>query len=68
MQKNKSVIPQHEPLRVPQGWNEQDRSLVIQIERVHDDIYKHFKPLTIKDFSPELIAALKAKMEEIDDE
>ena len=66
MQKNKSVIPQHEVLRVPQGWNEQDRSLVIQLERVHDDIYRHFVPLTIKDFSPELLAALKEKLDEIE--
>ena len=66
MQKNKSVIPQHEPLRVPQGWNGESRGLVIQLERIHDDIYKHFTPLDIKDFSPELLAALKEKLDEIE--
>ena len=66
MKKNKSVIPQHEPLRVPQGWNNEDRGFVIQLERIHDDIYRHFIPLTIKDFSPELLAALKEKLEEIE--
>ena len=66
MQKNKSMIPQHEVLRVPNGWNHEDRGLVIQLERIHDDIYKHFLPLNIKDFSPELLAALKEKLDEIE--
>lgn len=30
---------QHETLRVPEGWNEQSRSLVIQLEGILDDIY-----------------------------
>lgn len=66
MKKNKSVIPQHEVLRVPSGWEGENRAFVVQLERVHDDIYKHFTPLTIKDFSPELIAALKEKLDEIE--
>lgn len=32
-------IRQHEPLRVPDGWNGQSRMLVIQIERILNDIY-----------------------------
>lgn len=35
-------IRQHEPLRVPAGWNGQDKSLVIQIERVLTDLYRLF--------------------------
>jgi len=64
----KSMIPQHEPLRVPTGWNSESRAFVIQLERIHDDIYKHFTPLNIKDFSPELLAQLKAALEAIDEE
>lgn len=33
------IIRQHETLRVPQGWKEQDRALVIQMERILDDLY-----------------------------
>lgn len=33
-------IRQHEPLRVPQGWNGQDKSFVIQLERVLTDLYR----------------------------
>lgn len=35
----KTNIRQHQPLRVPQGWNDQDRSLVIQLERLFDEVY-----------------------------
>ena len=30
---------QHEPLRVPEGWRDQERSLVMQIDRIVDEIY-----------------------------
>jgi hypothetical protein len=33
-------IRQHEALRVPQGWNGQDKALVIQLERVLTDLYR----------------------------
>ena len=32
-------IRQHEPLRVPDGWKNQERMLVIQLERLLDEIY-----------------------------
>lgn len=35
----RTVIRQHEPLRVPDGWKEQDRTFVIQLERLIDEIY-----------------------------
>jgi hypothetical protein len=31
---------QHQPLRVPQGWKDQSASLVMQIDRLFDDIYR----------------------------
>ena len=30
---------QHQPLRVPRGWDDQSRALVIQIEALFDDLY-----------------------------
>ena len=37
-------IEQHEALRVPAGWTGQDKGLVIQLDRIFTDIYKHFRP------------------------
>ena len=37
----RQTIPQHEPLRTPERWGAQERSLVIQLERVIDDIYRN---------------------------
>lgn len=53
-----AMLKQHEPLRVPAGWNEQSRALIIQLERVLDDIYRHFRKLGKKDLDPELLALL----------
>lgn len=33
-------IAQHEPLRVPQGWKDQNAQLVMQIDRLFDDVYR----------------------------
>lgn len=30
---------QHEPLRTPAGWTEQERALIVQLERLLDDLY-----------------------------
>jgi hypothetical protein len=32
---------QRQPLRTPDGWNEKERSLVTQIERIFDTIFKY---------------------------
>lgn len=42
MANQKNTIRQHEILRVPKGWENQDRALVIQLNRVLDDIYAQF--------------------------
>lgn len=34
-----STQRQHEPLRVPQRWTDQERTFVIQLERLLDEIY-----------------------------
>ena len=62
--RNKSVIPQHEVLRTPEGWVGQARDFVIQLERIHDDIYRHFRKPRIEDFDDALIAALREKLNE----
>jgi len=36
---------QHPPLRVPQGWNMEDRRFVIQLEGVLEDIYRQIMVL-----------------------
>lgn len=51
-------IKQHERLRVPQGWQDQERALVIQLERVFDDIYKRFGRLGVEDLGERLKAYL----------
>lgn len=35
-----ATIKQHEQIRVPNGWDGQSKALVIQINRVFDDIYR----------------------------
>ena len=46
-----STIRQRQPLRVPNSFNDQEKQLVIQLEGVFDDIYKHFGRLGMDDMS-----------------
>lgn len=39
---------QHEPLRVPEWWKGQDRTLVVQIDRILDDIYNRLGDIESK--------------------
>ena len=41
-------LKQHEQLRVPNGWKEQDKALIIQLERIFDDIYSKLGPTADK--------------------
>ena len=36
---------QHPPLRVPQGWNTEDRRFVIQLEGILEDLYRQVRLL-----------------------
>ena len=48
----KKMNRQHEVLRVPQGWSGQDRELIMQLERIHDDLYNRLvKAVTGQVFS-----------------
>ena len=59
-------VRQHEHLRVPQGWTGQDKALVIQLERILDDIYKRFGRLGMKDLDEEVQGKLSPVSKESD--
>lgn len=46
-----STIKQRQPLRVPNTFKDQEKQLVIQLEGLFDDIYKHFGRLGMDDMS-----------------
>jgi hypothetical protein len=43
------TIQQHQPLRVPVGWDKQEKALVVQLDELFDDIYKRFGRLRMED-------------------
>ena len=44
-----STIQQHQPLRVPSGWDKQEKMLIVQLDEIFDDIYKRFGRLRFED-------------------
>jgi len=50
----------NEPLRIPSNWKDQDRTLVIQLERILDDIYRKSKKA--ENISNEIIENLETRM------
>lgn len=44
-----STIQQRQPLRVPDGWTGTEKSLVIQIDQIFDDIYRRYGRLRLED-------------------
>ena len=46
-----STIQQYQPLRVPQGWERQEKALIVQLEEIFDDIYRRFGRLKLSDMS-----------------
>jgi gamma-glutamyl:cysteine ligase YbdK (ATP-grasp superfamily) len=61
------MIEQHEPLRVPAGWKDQDRGLVVQLERILDDIYRHFRKVKKADLDQDVIDILTGLQNSIDE-
>ena len=59
------TIRQRNPLRVPSSFNEQERSLVIQLEGIFDDIYKKFGRLGMDDMSGEFKFVINNKYDKI---
>lgn len=49
-----TTIQQHEPIRIPTNWNEQERRLVAQLEEILDDLYRRFNRIRMEDLSPSL--------------
>lgn len=43
-----STIWQHEQIRVPEGWSQQERMLVTQMNNIFTDIYKRFGRMGVK--------------------
>ena len=43
-----STIWQHEQIRVPEGWGQQERMLVTQLNNIFTDIYKRFGRMGVK--------------------
>ena len=59
-------VRQHEVLRVPQGWKDQDRALVIQIERILDDLYTKFGRIRLTDLADELQEVIRTQGSDIE--
>jgi len=48
------TIQQHEPLRTPEGWSNQEKALISQLEQTFDDLYRRFGRLRMSDLGKEL--------------
>jgi len=53
MSSDYSTIQQYQPLRVPQGWERQEKALIVQLEEILDDIYRRFGRLRLQDMNKE---------------
>ena len=60
-----STIQQHEPLRVPKGWGEQERRLIAQLEEILDDLYRRFNRLRLEDLEKDFRQTLVQNGEDI---
>ena len=38
----KEMIQQHVPIRAPRKWTDEEKQFVIQLDRLMDDVYRHF--------------------------
>ena len=64
---NYQPVHGHEPIRVPVGWKDQDRALIIQLERIFDDIYKRFRKTRLDDLDGEVRGLLDQMLGDISD-
>lgn len=53
---------QHTPLRVPNGWSDEARRFVIQLEEILDDIYRRTGRIRFEDLDP----ALQKRIEDLE--
>lgn len=54
MSEKYTTIQQHEPLRIPSGWTEQERRLIAQLEEIFDDLYRRFNRIRMEDLNKSL--------------
>lgn len=59
MSSDYSTIQQHQPLRVPDGWSQSEKWLVVQLEELFDDIYRRFGRLRAEDMKDGAITTEK---------
>ena len=45
---------QHQPVRVPQGWQGQNVTMIMQVNQLFDDVYRH-------------LAVIEKKLKEIEE-
>lgn len=65
MSSDYSTIQQHQPLRVPDGWSQSEKWLVVQLEELFDDIYRRFGRLRAEDMKDGAITTEKIAKEAI---
>lgn len=51
---NNATIQQHQPLRTPEGWNRQEKMLLVQLDEILDDIYRRFGRLKLSDMGKQM--------------
>ena len=54
-----TTIQQHEPLRVPSGWGQQERAFIAQLEALFDDVYRRFNRIRMRDLSEPLQSTIQ---------
>ena len=54
-----TTIQQHEPLRVPIGWGQQERAFIAQLEALFDDVYRRFNRIRMRDLSEPLQSTIQ---------
>lgn len=58
-----STIQQHEPLRTPSSWTDQERRFVSQLEEIFDDIYRRFNRIRLSDLNSDLRETVKSSFD-----
>lgn len=54
-----STIHQHEPLRAPASWGENEKRLIAQLEEILDDLYSRFNRIKTSDLGQDLQTTIK---------
>ena len=54
-----ATIQQHQPLRVPSGWDKQEKALIVQLDEILDDIYRRFGRLKLSDMGKQMQDGMK---------